>query len=64
MYRVNGFDALYSTGFFDYLDGGGILAIEWSENISAELPQNSIAVTMLPTGENSRRIIIEGGGRF
>ncbi|MCL2034311.1 MAG: tRNA (adenosine(37)-N6)-threonylcarbamoyltransferase complex ATPase subunit type 1 TsaE [Oscillospiraceae bacterium] len=64
MYRVNGFDALYSTGFFDYLDGGGILAIEWSENISSELPKNAVTVTMLPTGENSRRIIIEGSGRF
>ena len=30
MYRVDGFDDLYSTGFFDYLDFGGILAIEWS----------------------------------
>jgi len=64
MYRVNGFEALYSTGFFDYLDGSGILAVEWSENISAELPGNAIIVTIMPTGENSRRIIIEGGGRF
>ncbi|MBR4037126.1 MAG: tRNA (adenosine(37)-N6)-threonylcarbamoyltransferase complex ATPase subunit type 1 TsaE, partial [Tidjanibacter sp.] len=27
MYRITGFDDLYSTGFFDYLDGDGILAI-------------------------------------
>ena len=33
MYRVESYEDLYSTGFFDYLDYGGILAIEWSENI-------------------------------
>ena len=26
-------DDLYSTGFFDYLGNGGVLVIEWSENI-------------------------------
>ena len=31
MYRVASFDDLYSTGFFDYLETGAILAIEWSE---------------------------------
>ena len=35
-----------ATGFFDYLDYGGILAIEWSENIEAVLPPNTITVTI------------------
>lgn len=61
MYRVTGFESLYSTGFFDYLDGSGILAIEWSENIADELPENTITIAITPTGENSRRIEIEGG---
>ena len=33
MYRVNGWDDLYSTGFFDYLTDDSVLFIEWSENI-------------------------------
>ena len=33
MYRVDSWDDLYSTGFFDYLDTGAYLAIEWSENV-------------------------------
>lgn len=61
MYRVTDFESLYSTGFFDYLDGSGILAIEWSENIADELPENTITIAITPTGENSRRIEIEGG---
>ena len=46
MYRVETFEDLYSTGFFDYLDYGGILAIEWSENIKAVLPENAITVEL------------------
>lgn len=64
MYRVTSFDSLYSTGFFDYLDAGGILAVEWSENIEAELPDNTITITITATGEEQRRIDVEGGSRF
>jgi tRNA threonylcarbamoyladenosine biosynthesis protein TsaE len=66
MYRVDGVDDLYSTGFFDYLDYGGILAIEWSENIESALPNNTIYITISPVdGEpDSREITIEGDNRF
>ncbi len=66
MYRVDGFDDLYSTGFFDYLDFGGILAIEWSENIEGALPPETIYVTLqkVEDAPDKREIIIEGGGRF
>ena len=29
MYRVDSWDDLYSTGFFDYLDSGAVLAIDF-----------------------------------
>lgn len=45
MYRVNSWDDLYSTGFFDYIDNG-ILVIEWSENIEGALPENAIRITI------------------
>ena len=45
MYRITGWDDLYSTGYFDYLDAGATLIIEWSENIENALPDNSIKVT-------------------
>lgn len=66
MYRVESFDDLYSTGFFDYLDYGGILAIEWSENITEVLPKNTVFVTLTPLGDNmeQREILIDGGDRF
>ncbi len=64
MYRVNGFDDLYSTGFFDYLGSDNILAIEWSENIVQALPENTIFIEIQRIDENTRRIIIKGDKRF
>ena len=61
MYRVNSWDGLYSTGFFDYLDAGGILAVEWSENIQEALPEDSIQVELQRGGTDTDRLItIEG----
>ena len=64
MYRIRGFDDLYSTGFFDYLDEEAILAVEWSENIRGALPQGTIFITLEPAGGDDRRITIEGDERF
>ena len=60
MYRIGSFDELYSTGFFDYLDRGDILAVEWSENIEGALPPGTITVTFAITGETARTITVEG----
>lgn len=58
MYRVDNYDDLFSTGFFDYLESGGILAIEWSENISFALPEHYVEVAIRPLGEQEREIMI------
>ena len=63
MYRVESFDALYSTGFFDYLDLGGVLALEWSENIESALDAGCIRVDIRRgEADNQRRISIAGEG--
>lgn len=64
MYRITSMDDLYSTGFFDYLDMGGILAIEWSENVEFALPPDTITVSIEPAGEEERNITVTGGERF
>ena len=61
MYRVSGWDDLYSTGFFDYLDTDNVLVIEWSENIDGALPENTIYVHMEKGETETERIVtIEG----
>jgi tRNA threonylcarbamoyladenosine biosynthesis protein TsaE len=61
MYRVTSWDDLASTGFFDYLDTGAVLVVEWSENIENALPPEAIRIS-LKRGEtdNERVITIEG----
>lgn len=61
MYRVNDINDLYSTGFFDYLDENGVIAVEWSENIESVLPQNTIYITISAIDEFTRRITVDGG---
>lgn len=58
MYRVSGWEDLYSTGFFDYIEDGGVIAAEWSENIENALPDNTIYVTINKIDDNTREIII------
>ena len=64
MYRINSIEDVYSTGYFDYLDLNEIIAIEWSENISNILEDNTIYVELITTDEDSRQIKIYGGNRF
>lgn len=61
MYRVSGWDDLYSTGYFEYMESGGVLAVEWSENIETALPDNTIRVTIKRLDEQSREITIARG---
>ena len=57
MYRIDGEEDLYSTGFYDYIDEGFILS-EWSENIPFALPSERVDVTIEKVGEDNRRITI------
>ncbi len=60
MYRVQTWDDLYSTGFFDYI-GNGVLVIEWSENIEGALPDDAVRVTIQRGTHDEQRIFtIEG----
>jgi len=60
MYRVRDYDSLYSTGFFDYLESGAVLAVEWSENIAGDLPDNTVTVSIEHGGGDVRLITVEG----
>ncbi len=64
MYRINGGLDLETTGFYDYMDSDSVLAIEWSENIENELPQNVITVRITRIDDNVREIEINGDERF
>lgn len=62
LYRISGYDDLYAIGFFDYLDRGGIIAAEWSENIPCleEELGEVIRIRIDKLAENSRKITVSG----
>ena len=60
MYRLRSAEDLWDIGWEDYLDRGGICAVEWSENVEEAL-EDFILVNIEKTGDESRHITIEGG---
>ena len=60
MYRLHSADDLFDIGWDDYLERGGVCAVEWSENVADAL-EDPITVTIEKLGEDSRRITITGG---
>ena len=64
MYRLGSSEDLFDIGWEDYLDRGGVCAVEWSERVADALPPETLYVTIArhPENENWRIITIEGGG--
>ena len=60
MYRLASSDDLWDIGWEDYLERGGVCAVEWSENV-VDAMEDAVCVTIEKLGEDSRRITIEGG---
>ena len=61
MYRLRSSDDLWDIGWEDYLERGGVCAVEWSENVDDAM-EEPIYITIEKLGEDARRITIEGGG--
>ena len=59
MYRLRCADDLWDIGWDDYLDRGGVCAVEWSENVREAL-ESPIVIRIEKTGEESRSITVEG----
>ena len=58
MYRLRSSEDLFDIGWEDYLERGGVCAVEWSENVAAAL-DGAIWITIEKTGDDSRKITIE-----
>ena len=60
MYRLRSADDLFDIGWDDYLERGGVCAVEWSENVEEAL-EDPITVTIEKRSDTHRRITITGG---
>jgi len=68
MYRLQSSDELFEIGWEDYLASGGVLAVEWSENVDDAFDGSVVRIRVeRGEGEFERRFDIEnlpgfGGG--
>ena len=62
MYRLDSENELFDVGWDDYLERGGVCAVEWSEKVHGAFPPDTIIVKLENLGGNTRRleIIMEG----
>ena len=59
MYRLHSADDLWDIGWEDYLDRGGVCAVEWSENVADAL-EGAVTVTIRKLSDTAREITLEG----
>ena len=60
MYRLASADDLWDIGWEDYLERGGICAMEWSENVR-EAMEDAVVVCIRKLGQDTREITVTGG---
>lgn len=58
-YRISTAEDLETAGFYDYLDRGAVIAVEWSENIAQYLPLPYIKICFSFIDEETRAITVE-----
>jgi len=58
MYRLENENELYDIGWDDYLERGGVCAVEWSEKVPGAFPPGAITVKLENLGGNIRRLDI------
>ena len=58
MYRLESQAELFDIGWDDYLERGGVCAVEWSEKVSGAFPPGTIKVTLKRLDDNTRELEI------
>ena len=58
MYRLSSSEELFDIGWEDYLNRGGVCAVEWSENVSDAFEGDEITVRIEKLSADERRIEI------
>lgn len=59
MYRLGDADELFEIGWEDYIQRGGICAVEWSENVEEAFYSDTVRVYFEKLDDTTRRIRIE-----
>lgn len=58
LYRLTDEDDLYSTGFYDYIEQGGLTVTEWTELFEGSVPDGALKLKIERIDENTRRFTL------
>ena len=58
LYRLTDEDDLYSTGFYDYIEQGGLTVTEWTELFESAIPSDALRLRIEPIDETTRRFTL------
>lgn len=58
LYRLTDEDDLYSTGFYDYIEQGGLTVTEWTELFESAVPSDALKLRIEPIDETTRRFTL------
>lgn len=58
LYRLTDEDDLYSTGFYDYIEQGGLTVTEWTELFEDAIPSDALKLRIEPIDETVRRFTL------
>src|SRR5262249_52496898 len=62
VYRLRNPSEFADLGVHEYFQGSGVCLIEWADRVAASLPPEHLQVVIEVTGDNSRRLTLEGRG--
>lgn len=61
-YRLDSLEELWAAGWEDYLDGRGLLLIEWGERFPQALPDDYLQITLRVAGPSTRQLSTTASG--
>ncbi|MBL8799846.1 MAG: tRNA (adenosine(37)-N6)-threonylcarbamoyltransferase complex ATPase subunit type 1 TsaE, partial [Planctomycetia bacterium] len=61
-YRLKNAAEFADLGVHEYYASDGVCLIEWADRVTPLLPAEFLAITIAPTGETSRRAVLESRG--
>jgi tRNA threonylcarbamoyladenosine biosynthesis protein TsaE len=62
LYRLKRTSEFFDLGANEYFEAGGVCLVEWADRVGRQLPPDHLRITMHVSGEQSRRVELEGYG--
>lgn len=62
LYRLRSEGDLFAVGYFDLLESGGVMLVEWLSQIAEAKPDDSLRVVLEVESEVTRRLRVEAAG--